>query len=294
MLKALVTGHAGFIGRHFVKRLQDDGYEVVGADIKDGGLDCRDAFKKDCEVFDLVIHCAAIVGGRATIEGEPLKVATDLSIDAEMFNWALRTGQKKVVYFSSSAAYPVGMQMTGEYPMSGLKESDIDLLHPEMPDETYGWAKLTGEMLAEKARKQGLEVYIFRPFSGYGEDQDFDYPFPSFIKRAKDQENPFKIWGDGKQVRDWVHVDDIVGAVMAAIEQKVYGPVNICSGVGTSFLELASLVMKHSPYPYGCDIETDPSKPTGVRYRVGDPTLLNTFYFPKVSLEEGIKMALKK
>ena len=106
-MKILITGHKGFVGRNFVKALPDS--EITGIDLKDGN-DCRDFFKTNTDQFDLVIHLAAIVGGRATIEGEPLSVATDLSIDAEFFNWVQRTKPINTVYFSSSAAYPIVLQ----------------------------------------------------------------------------------------------------------------------------------------------------------------------------------------
>jgi len=95
-MKILITGHKGFVGRHFVAALPDS--EITGIDLKDGN-DCRDYFKNNKTKFDLVIHLAAIVGGRATIEGEPLSVATDLSIDAEFFNWVHETKPTHVVYF---------------------------------------------------------------------------------------------------------------------------------------------------------------------------------------------------
>ena len=70
MAKILITGHKGFVGRHFVKYFEEKGDQVVGVDIKEG-LDCRDFFKSCYEKFDLVIHLAAIVGGREMIENEP-------------------------------------------------------------------------------------------------------------------------------------------------------------------------------------------------------------------------------
>lgn len=282
--KIFISGNLGFVGLHFTKLLKQNNH-IVGVDIKDG-KDCRDFFKINKEQFDLVIHLAAIVGGRETIEGNPIAVATDLSIDAEMFNWAVNTKQPKVVYFSSSAAYPIGKQETAYQ----LSESDINLQDIKNPDMTYGWAKLTGEMLAEYARKQGVSVYVFRPFSGYGEDQDLTYPFPSFIKRIKDKVPEFEIWGTGTQVRDFIHIDDICAAVMKAVELDIQEPINLGSGVGTSFIELANQMMDISGHHV--PIKTDETKPVGVMYRVSDNRKMLNFYQPKISLEEGIKRCL--
>jgi nucleoside-diphosphate-sugar epimerase len=286
-MKVLITGHQGFVGRHFQKLLESEGHEVIGWDIK-SGVDCRDMFKKDKTVYDVVIHLAAIVGGRETIEGNPIAVATDLSIDAEMFNWAVNTKQKKIIYYSSSAAYPIKLQET---PYK-LKESDIDLENVSNPDFSYGWAKLTGELLSSYARQQGIDVYVFRPFSGFGEDQDLTYPFPSFIKRIADKEDPFTIWGDGNQVRDFIHIDDVVAATWKAVELNIQKPVNLGNGRATSFNELAEICFKVAgvkPRPIKHLID----KPIGVDYRCSDNSFMLTFYKPKIKLEDGIKKALE-
>lgn len=291
-MKVLITGHRGFVGRHLVAALEVD-HDLFGIDVKatpGGYQDCRDFFREDRRVghFDLVLHCAAVVGGRATIEGEPMKVATDLAIDSDLFQWALRCRPGRVVYFSSSAAYPARYQREGcTLP---LVEDDIDPTFAQEPDAIYGWVKLTGERLAAHARAEGLPVTVLRPFSGYGSDQDLDYPFPSLIDRALRREDPFTVWGPGTQVRDWVHIDDVVGATLAAVEQGVDGPVNICSGVGTSFVALAQQVCRAAGYEPV--VEPQPDKPYGVHHRVGDPTLMRTFYEPQVSLEQGIARAL--
>jgi nucleoside-diphosphate-sugar epimerase len=285
-MRILITGHKGFVGGYFMRKYKD--HDIVGIDIKEGN-DCRDFFKEDDSYFDMVIHLAAIVGGRVTIEGNPLSVATDLSIDAEMFNWAMRTRPGRVVYFSSSAAYPTKFQ-TGANPLK-LSEQMLDLYAVSNPDLTYGWAKLTGEYLARFAQEAGIRTHIFRPFSGYGTDQDLDYPFPSYITRALRQDNPFDIWGDGHQVRDFIHMQDIVDAVDKAIELDIPGPVNLGSGEAISFRELAKLVCKLQGYsPEYNFIET---APVGVTYRVSDPRKMLSFYKPKISLTQGIVKALE-
>ena len=134
-MKILITGNKGFVGKYFTYALSDlPNVNIRGVDIKDG-LDCREFFKVDDTKYDLVIHLAAIVGGRETIEGRPLAVADNLSIDSEFFQWCLKTKPNKVVYFSSSAVYPVNLQLD---PSIRLQEFDVSLKFPGAPDMTYG------------------------------------------------------------------------------------------------------------------------------------------------------------
>lgn len=285
-MNILITGHKGFVGSYFVKKYAS--HNIVGIDIKEGN-DARDFFKNNDSSFDLVIHLAAIVGGRQTIENSPISVAVDLSIDAEFFGWCLKAKPKHVIYFSSSAAYPISYQ----YSNSGilLREDMIDLDNISSPDLTYGWAKLTGEYLAKFIANEGINTTIFRPFSGYGTDQDLSYPFPSFIKRGVEKQNPFNIWGDGTQVRDFIHIQDIVEAVDVCVKNKITGTYNLGSGTPTSFNELAQKVAKIVGYdPEFNHIKT---APTGVMYRVCDNSKMLSFYRPSISLDVGIEMAIK-
>jgi len=281
-MKILITGHKGFVGRHFWEKLDTDKNQLFGLDIKDG-TDCRDFFKKNNDSFDLVIHLAAIVGGRETIEKRPMAVADNFSIDAEFFQWCLKSNPKKIVYFSSSAAYPVDMQIFKD---TKLHEDDINFYNLERPDMTYGMAKLVGEYLASFLDN----VYIFRPFSGYGEDQDISYPFPAYIHRALKKEEPFEIWGPGTQTRDFIHIKDIVEATLSAVNLEIKGPINLGLGRETSFIELATMITKEVGYKP--KFLTDPNKPIGCMYRVSDNSKLLSFYTPKISLEEGIRRSL--
>lgn len=311
MKRALITGFAGFVGRHFTRHLLDTGWHVTGVDNMVSGVhqtewsfppksiarldtmywDIKNyAFQKDPD-FDLIIHCAAIVGGRLTIDNDPLKVATDLAIDAEFFNWLAKYQRKdqKVVYFSSSAVYPVTLQGTARLALSESFMS-FDRREIGMPDMTYGWSKLTGEYLAKMAvEKYGLDVVIYRPFSGYGEDQDFAYPFPSIIRRIVNREDPITIWGSGNQTRDFIHIDDVVDAVMATMyELKPGEALNLGSGKGTSFKELVQVAIANERPTRFVDIAVDTTKPEGVFYRVANIDKLSLMYTPMVSLQEGI------
>lgn len=285
----LLTGHNGFIGRHLEHELVERGHTVNGIELAYPYLyDALDFFRTDDRRWDLAIHCAANVGGRAVIDGSPLAVATNLALDAWYFRWLIRTGTPRAVYYSSSAAYPVDLQQPGD--IHRLHEDDIDLGNTRRPDNTYGLAKLTGEQLVPVVEANGTRVHILRPFSGYGEDQDDCYPFPAFIGRARRREDPFEVWGDGSSTRDWIHVSDVVGATLAAIDQDVTGPVNLGWGRATSFDQLAGYVTAAAGYTPR--IKHLPAAPQGVHHRVCDPTRMLGFYQPAVTLEEGIRRAL--
>jgi nucleoside-diphosphate-sugar epimerase len=287
-MQILITGSHGFVGRAFRRALPYAQLTLV--DLKNG-VDCRDFFKLETKQYDLVIHLAALVGGRMTIENEPISLAVDLAIDAEFAMWALRTKQPYIVYFSSSAAYPIALQTATK--KHKLKEKDINFIKIGQPDMTYGWTKLTGEVLTEYLRAEGIKVLTLRPFSGYGTDQDLTYPFPSIIQRAILNANPFNIWGSGTTTRDFIHIDDVVDATVEMVKNHCNQTVNLCTGRPTTFLELAQLALTTlgSKEKRKFAILTD--KPAGVAYRVGDPAKMSEYYTPKISLEEGVDRAIR-
>jgi nucleoside-diphosphate-sugar epimerase len=292
-LRVLITGNEGFIGRHLERQLKDRtglNIEVTGIDLKSGN-DAELFFKNDDgPSFDLVFHCAALVGGRHTIEYQPLTLATrDLQLDAAMFEWAERRKPRRIIYYSSSAAYPMHLQKDAYQ----LKESDIRIGGETVgtPDTSYGWVKLTGEHLAHWYQKSGGAVSVLRPFSGYGSDQDLDYPFPSFAKRARERVNPFPVWGNGTQVRDFIHIDDVAAASILVGLEDIDGPLNLGTGIATDFNSLAVQFMNAAGYKG--EIAHFEDEPIGAVYRVADTLELSNFYIPKISLEQGIAKALK-
>jgi GDP-L-fucose synthase len=311
--RALVTGGCGFVGRHFVRRLLQHSIHTTIVDDLSTGLrpeawpahlairsaqmnlvewhlvDIRDFIRARQADFDLILHCAAVVGGRLTIDGNPLHVATDLAIDADFFNWVVKSkpGPGKVVYFSSSAAYPINLQ--GPERNCLLSETMIDFGGPlGLPDMTYGWAKLTGEFLARHAAGYyGLDVVCYRPFSGYGEDQDFTYPFPSVVRRVGARESPIVVWGSGEQTRDFIYIDDVVDAVFATLDKIKPGEaLNLGAGESVSFRQLAEGACRI--IGHDAEVSNDPSKPEGVFSRVADCTQMHRWFKPRTSLDAGI------
>jgi UDP-glucose 4-epimerase len=246
--------------------------------------------------FDFVFALASVVGGRTTIDGDPMHVAIDLSIDALFFLWLVRSGKKvgKVLYASSSAAYPINLQAKTAH--VALREEMIDFTTGELgqPDMTYGWSKLTGEYLSHLAAKQyGVHIACVRPFSGYGEDQDLSYPVPAIAYRVARGDNPVAVWGTGEQGRDFVHIEDCITAMVLAIDRIGDGSgVNIGTGVLTNFLEVAALFVRLA----GRDATVQPTigKPVGVQSRYCDPSHMEKIlgWRPGISLEEGFQRVL--
>jgi nucleoside-diphosphate-sugar epimerase len=321
MTKVLITGGAGFVGRHLTKRLLDLNWDVTVVDnlvegtgavpvevgwplfdprdysnFKFVNADCRNYFKLEhSEGFDYLFHLAAIVGGRLTIENNPLAVASDLAIDSDMWSWATKGKAGKVINFSSSAAYPIDLQKSSDEVIH-LKEEMIDLTETiGMPDLTYGWAKLTNEYLGKIAwEKYGIKSVVYRPFSGYGPDQDLSYPFPSICKRAIENlgSSEFKVWGSGLQSRDFIHIEDCITGILKTMDLINDGDaLNLSTGIPTSFLDFAKIAT--SVVGYSPEIVGDESKPTGVKSRVGDTNKQIKFGFSaQTAIEEGIMECL--
>ena len=240
--------------------------------------------------FADVFHFAAIVGGRMKIEGDPMIVALDLSFDAEFFYWVTQHKPDRVLYPSSSAAYPVSLQTTEG--AIALSEGDIDFdKNLGTPDMTYGWSKLTGEFLAKiAAQHYGVRVACIRPFSGYGEDQEQSYPVPALAARAARKEDPFEVWGSGQQGRDFVHIDDVLDFIFMLLDNVSDGSAyNIGSGKLTSFLELIALFGEIAGYEPKIKALLD--KPVGVHSRYANMEVVTQKFNwkPKISIREGME-----
>jgi UDP-glucose 4-epimerase len=245
--------------------------------------------------FAEAYHLASIVGGRKKIEEEPLVVGLDLAIDSVFFMWASKTGAVgRLLYASSSAAYPIDLQ--GEEGSVPLRESYIDIPNAKigMPDLTYGWSKLTGEFLTHLlAQGDGVPACCVRPFSGYGEEQDTTYPVPAIASRAAAREDPLVVWGSGQQSRDFVHIDDCIVAMRLAIEKIEDGSgVNIGSGKATTFLEVAATYARLAGYEP--EVKGTGEGPVGVHARYADVETARARlgWAPTISLDEGLGRVL--
>lgn len=268
--------------------IEEDARETFRSLRLDGSY-FKKKFNLNYDKLNDVFHFAAIVGGRAKIDGDPMMVALDLAIDAEFFYWICNNKPERVLYPSSSAAYPIDLQ-TDDGAIA-LKESDIDFSKMGEPDMTYGWSKLTGEYLAKIAAKfYGVHITCIRPFSGYGEDQDLTYPIPAIAKRAALKEDPFEVWGTGYQGRDFVHIEDVIDCILLAMNKISDGTaINIGMGRLTTFRDIISVFCKFAGYKP--NIKTLLDKPVGVHSRYCDMQFVQNKlnWEAKISLEEGLK-----
>jgi nucleoside-diphosphate-sugar epimerase len=296
-VKVLISGAAGFLGSAFFAHHKAAGDEVIGFDVatdRPEGVyhfEATDFFSSSEREFDLAYHFAATVLGRVVIENDPLLQAENAGLDAAFFRWAVGH-TRRAVYPSSSAVYGIKLQEG-----KGLALSE-DMFRPDAkewhaPDAWYGTEKLMAEYLAwTAAMKYDLNVLCLRPFSGYGPGQSLDYPVPSICLRALHQEDPLTVWGSGHQTRDFVYIDDLVGATIARLTHDLYRyvPLNVGTGVPISFVDIAKMAAEI--VGYRPKIVTDANKPEGVQSRYADPSQMLRYYRPTISLYEGLQRTM--
>lgn len=248
-----VTGGAGFIGSHLVKYLVKQGHSVtVIDDLHTGKMENLQDVKNEIEFHiinildyqrlrnavknaDGVFHEAALTTVQESYAKQKEYHEVNVQGTENIFQLAKEFGFK-VVYASSSAVY-------GNQTKIPIKEDS-----ERRPINPYGVTKLESEYLAEKYWKSGVSIIGLRYFNAYGEGQTGTYAgvITEFMKKIV-QSLPPVINGDGSQVRDFVFVEDIVNANLIAMKSKVnHGFFNIGSGIATSILELANLMIRLS------------------------------------------------
>lgn len=297
-MNILVTGSSGFLGSHTVRHFQALGHQVTGVDtVSAPTTQCVltiQEYLKNCSAdFDLLLHFAADVGGRANIEKNYLNAMANVEIDRMVFEWAIKH-VRHLIYPSSSAVYPVEYQTV---PGTLLTESMIDFGQNRVgvSDHLYGWSKLTAErMLWQIHQTTDLQIHVVRPFSGYGPGQDLSYPMANLVNMVKTQPDNLQVWGTGDQTRDWVHVTDILRTLeWCANHPAKYTTLNIGTGQATSFRELITQIYQtvyDKPPP---EIQSLPDRPQGVNHRTADTKLQHSLnIMPQITLEQGIKTLL--
>jgi UDP-glucose 4-epimerase len=310
--RVLVTGGASFIGSNLVDALMERGARIrVVDDLSSGKLeniqehvrtgalrfieaDLREpgvarAVMKDIQV---VFHLAADHGGRGYVDLHQAGPASNLLLDGIVFWEALKAGVEKVCYASSGCVYPNFMQ-TDTSKEIYLKESDVKA--PYDADNMYGWAKLMAELtLQAYHREHKLGAASCRFFTVYGPRGVENHAVIAMIGRAFVGQNPFEIWGDGQQIRNWTYVEDIVdGTILAAEKINDGTAINLGTMERVRVIEAAQLALEYAGKK--ADFKFLRNMPTGPANRVADNSLAKKLlgWEPKVLFRDGLKKTME-
>ena len=318
MSKILVTGGCGMIGSNLVKRLVKEGHEVFVIDNlwrgkleylndEEGNpvidlnthffnIDLSMGMECDRVVFNVeyVIHLADIVAGIDYVfnnQGDLFRLNN--LINTHVFQSVRKAGKERIkglIYVGTACSYPLTRQNSLD--VVPLKEEE---LFPAMPESAYGWSKLMGQLeIGFLEKETGIPCCTLQFHNVYGSPCDFgerSQVIPALIRKAINYpKEPFNVWGSGKQGRAFIHVNDIVDALVLALEKGWgHGWIQIGPSVCTSIREIAEAVIRIS----GKDIEPfyDTSKPEGDKARSADYSKAKTIlgWEPKVSLEDGLR-----
>jgi nucleoside-diphosphate-sugar epimerase len=303
---ALVCGAGGFIGSHLVKRLKQEGFWVRGVDLKypEFAPTASDDFVigdlRDQTVvqnildrpFDEVFQLAADMGGAGYIftgEHDADVMHNSAQINLNMAYYGVKAGIKKIFYSSSACIYPEYNQMDPDNP-----KCSEDSAYPAAPDSEYGWEKLFSERLfLSFKRNYGLDVNIARFHNIFGPEGTWTggkekAPAAMCRKVTETPDNgEIEMWGDGKQTRSFLYIDECLEGIRRLMDSDFAGPVNIGSEEMVTINQLAEMAMdiagkeltiKHIPGPLG------------VRGRNSDNNLIEKKigWKPSKSLKDGM------
>ncbi len=308
--KILVVGAGGFIGGHLLKRLLKDGNSIVATDIKPKEYwfqdfenaqnhysmdmkdinNCRNVSKN----VDYVFNMACNMGGMGFIENNKAECMQSVLINTNLLISCKENRIKKYFFSSSACAYNKSKQQ--EVFIEGLKEEDA---YPADPEDGYGWEKLFSERMCKHFMEDyGIQVRVARYHNIYGPFGTYDggrEKAPAalcrkIINAKKDNTNKIEVWGDGKQTRSFLYIDDCIEGTLRLFESDFSAPLNIGSDEQVSINKMIEIIKKISGVDKLEQIHLL-DKPKGVRGRSSNNDLckkiLNWSY--KIQLKEGLK-----
>lgn len=314
MKKHLVTGAAGMIGSHLVRRLVRDGESVVGVDNMSAGTvkniedikkdfefmigDCRDfaTCMRLVKGMDYVWTFAANMGGITYITNVFADIIRDNSIININMLEACRLAEIEKMFYSSSACVYSEIYQK-EAKLQPLKEEHA---YPALPNEAYGWEKLYNEQACDAYIKDyGMNIRIARFHNVFGEafnafdDERAKAPCKMILKAIRYPKETIEIWNDGEQTRSFLYIDDCVEGIMKLMESDYNQPINIGSDRLVTMNELADIVKKISGKPI-IPIYY-PDKPMGVRGRNAELSLVKKVlnWQPEIDLKDGMARVYK-
>jgi GDP-D-mannose 3', 5'-epimerase len=304
---ALVCGAGGFIGHHLVRRLTREGYWVRGADLKfprfsetdaDDFIigDLRDPYVVRNVIdrrFDEIYQLAADMGGAGYIftgEHDADVMHNSASINLNVLQAAYTRNNKRIFYSSSACMYPEYNQLDPDNPNCAEEAA-----YPAAPDSEYGWEKLFSERLyLAYGRNHGMEVRIARYHNIFGPEgswNDGKEKAPAAVCRKvamASNGGEVEIWGDGKQTRSFLYIDECLEGSLRLMRSNFTGPVNIGSDEMVTIDRLVDIVAGIANKSLK---KRHIDGPTGVRGRNSDNKLIRAKldWSPSTVLADGLR-----
>jgi len=284
MASVLVTGGAGFIGTRLCSKLHADGYHVISLDLNhknEQQWECLTADIRDdlaFESIDFIVHLAAQVSVSQSIIDPAETLSINVDGTSSIIEAAEESGVKRILFASSAAVY-------GDSDEVPTTENS-----PLIPQSPYAVSKIVGE---ELLRRTNIETCAMRFFNVYAGDKTSGSKYAAVIpafKSAITNQNPCTVFGDGTQVRDFIHVDDLVGIITQLIDSKsIPSELNIATGQGTTLLELIDIISTATGIP--AEIEFQNEREGDIHTSIADISKLKTVLanLEFIKLEEGLK-----
>lgn len=310
--QVFLSGGASFIASHLIGGLLDKGVSrlVLVDDLSSGKRENIEGFLKDERVefvkgdlrergfvfevmkgMDLVVHFAAVHGGRGFIGYHDDLCIDNFLIDRNVVDGALSEGVERFFYASSGCVYPLSLQ---DDPREVVRLSEEMAYPPFEADGIYGTGKLMGEVLLKERTEAGkkMEVVVGRFFTVYGERALENHAVMGLIAKAYIGQDPYEVWGDGGQVRNWTYVEDTVEGMLKVLEKSGEGfeVVNIGSGEGVKMKKAVEVILEevgHEPER----IKYDEERPEGPVVRVADVSKMKGKYGwrRRIGFREGVR-----
>ncbi len=313
-----VTGGASFIGSHLVDKLVSLGANVSVIDNLSSGKkenlsksweniqfkenDLEYITKSDISNLfkdqEIVFHLAAIHGGRGFITKHPADVSSNFSIDHHVFEACMDTNVNNLVFASTACVYPTELQseIGSDYKLREEDSNPLKLDGYMSADIEYGWGKLMSEMQMHAFRKQyGLKGCPVRFVTAYGPRENETHAIIALIYKAIEKMDPFEIWGDGKQERDFTYVEDIIeGSILAG--EKIFDgtPINLGTGEKYTINEVVNMICEIIDWKPK-NFKFDTSKPVGALSRALDNSSAKKLigWEPRFTLKDGLSNTIE-